>query len=187
MTSPLSSTTHLGLGAARVGPDSSLTFARTIQPGNRLVVTGAAYTEGSPVLAEAGLSFWTASDELITTEKKSPFSPSATYLDFFFFADVPEATDHLTLWIRNGAGGAVTVDDIGLIYVLPSADPDPPAPETGFENDTLAPWEAGGTATLSNDALTGFRSARLGVHLLPSPEPGHACRRDLALPRKLSQ
>lgn len=175
----ISPTTHLGLGAARVGPDSRLTFSRTIQPGNRLVVTGAAFTEGSPALAEAGLSFWTASDELITTEKVT-LSPSANFLDFFFFADIPEATDHLTLWIRNGSGGAVTVDDLGLIYVLPVADPDPPAPDTGFENDTLAPWEAGGTATLSNDALTGFRSARLGItsslHLSRATHAGETWR-----------
>lgn len=156
----LSSTTHLGQGAARLGENSELTFTRTILPGHRLVVTGAAYTEGSPTLARAGVSFRNAEKGLLSTQS-IPLATSPDYLDFFFFADIPEAADQVTLWIRCESGGTVTVDDIGMIYVQAAPDPDPPVPSTGFENETLAPWQPGGAVTLSTDAITGARSARL--------------------------
>jgi uncharacterized repeat protein (TIGR03806 family) len=158
----LSSIANLGQGAARVGEDSSITFTRPVGGGHRLVVTGAYFTTGDPVLSEAGLSFRTASGELITTEKIS-LPPSSTYRDFFFFADVPEAADHLDLWVQNGAGGEITIDDIGLIYVLPVPDPDPPAPDTGFEDNTFGSWESAGNVTLSDEALSGTKAAVFGT------------------------
>jgi uncharacterized repeat protein (TIGR03806 family) len=160
----LSALSHLGQGAARVGENSRIAFTRPVLPGNRLVVTGAYLTEGTPAFAEAGLSFLTASDELIATEKIT-LPPSATYRDFFFFADIPEAADHLDLWIRNGAGGSVTVDDIGLIYAASSSDPEsePRAPETDFEDGTLEPWQTVGTVTVSSEALSGATAAVLGM------------------------
>ncbi|MBL9160651.1 MAG: PQQ-dependent sugar dehydrogenase [Verrucomicrobiales bacterium] len=157
----LSNVAHLGQGAARVGASSSLTHTRSILPGYRLVMTGAAFTEGAPDLARAGVSFWTSQNQLITS-RSIPLSPFPTYLDFFFFADIPEAADYLTLWVRNDSNGAVTVDDIGLIYVQATPDPEPPAPDTGFENGSFAPWRAGGTVTISGDAISGAGSARLG-------------------------
>ena len=158
----LSALSHLGQGAARVGEDSSITFTRPVAGGHRLVVTGAYFTSGNPVLSEAGLSFRTAADELITTERIS-LPPSSTYRDFFFFADVPEAADHLDLRVQNESGGEITIDDIGLIYVLPAPDPDPPAPDTGFEDETFGSWESGGTVTLSDEALSGTKAAVFGT------------------------
>jgi len=157
----LSSVANLGQGAARVGEDSSITFTRPVAGGQRLVVTGAYFTAGNPALSEAGLTFRTASGELITTEKIS-LPPSSTYRDFFFFADIPEAADHLDLWVRNESGGEITIDDIGLIYDLPAPDADPPAPDTGFENGTIGPWRSGGSVTLSDEALSGTKAALLG-------------------------
>jgi hypothetical protein len=158
----LSPVAHLGQGAARIGENSGVSFTRSILPGHRLVVSGTAFTEGAPANVRAGVSFRTAGNQLISS-RSIPLPPSATYLDFFFFADIPEAADQLNLWVRNEAGGAVTIDDIGLIYVQTVPEPDPPASDTGFENESLVPWQPGGTVTVSGDAIAGTASARLGT------------------------
>lgn len=157
----VSTAAHLGQGAARIGPDSSATFARPVLPRTRLVMTGAYFTEGDPSAAVAGLSFWSPKGELVReTTKLLP--PSPGYLDFFFFADVPEGVDRLTMWVRNGTGGAVTIDDLGLVHVAPDPPLEPEGPDTGFESGDLGPWTPGGEVDLSANPRTGSKAARLG-------------------------
>ncbi len=156
----LSAASHLGEGAARIGPDSFAAFSRPILPGTRVVMTGACFTEGSPLHSEAGLSFRSAAGDFLG-EAKVSLPPSPVYQDFYFPAVVPEGTESLTMWVRNGAGGSITIDDLGLIYEPEPAIPEPPDPDTGFESGDLAPWRTGGSVRLDGAARSGVRAARL--------------------------
>jgi hypothetical protein len=150
---------HLGSGAARIGAGSSITFRRPLFPGTRVVMTGTRFTEGNPVAA-AGLSFWNADGERLL-DASIPLASTPVYEDFHFFANVPEGTAEVTMWIRNGPEGAVTVDDLGLIHVFEGPVPDPVGPDTGFEDGLPAPWAGNGSVTLTDEALSGTRAARL--------------------------
>jgi uncharacterized repeat protein (TIGR03806 family) len=155
----VSGISHLGSGAARIGAGSSITFRRPLFPGTRVVMTGTRYTEGNPVAA-AGLSFWNADGERLL-DASIPLASTPVYVDFHFFANVPEGTAEVTMWIRNGPEGVVTVDDLGLIHVFEGPVPDPAGPDTGFEDGLPPSWTGNGTVTLTDEALSGTRSARL--------------------------
>lgn len=151
--------THLGAGAARIGADSSITFRRTLLPGTRVVMTGTRFAEGSPA-ASAGLTFWNASGEPLT-DASIPLPPAAAYKDFHFFANAPEGTAEVTMWIRNGPGGAVTVDDLGLVYVLEGSASDPAGPDTGFEDGLPISWRRAGNVMITDDAPSGSKAVKL--------------------------
>lgn len=155
----VSGVTHLGAGAARIGADSSITFRRALLPGTRVVMTGTRFTEGVPS-ASAGLTFWNASGEPLTDASVS-LPPAATYTDFHFFANAPEGTAEVTMWIRNGPDGAVTVDDLGLIYVLEGPAPDPAGPDTGFEDGFPDSWNRSGNVAVTDEAPSGSKAVKL--------------------------
>jgi uncharacterized repeat protein (TIGR03806 family) len=157
-----SSAAQLGQGAARIGSLSSITFSREIRPETRLVMTGAAFTEGEGLQAEAGLSFWSDAGDFLG-DASVALAPSSSYRDFFFFADVPEGAERLTMWVRNRGEGAVTVDDLGLVHPPEDPAPDPLDPNTGFESGDLAPWAPSGPVDLVGAARSGTRAALLGL------------------------
>lgn len=155
----VSGITHLGAGAARIGADSSITFRRSLLPGTRVVMTGARISEGTPA-ASAGLTFWNSSGEPLT-DASIPLSPAEAYTDFHFFANAPEGTTQVTMWIRNGPDGAVTVDDLGLVYVREGPAPDPAGPDTGFEDGLPRSWHRAGNVTLTDEAPGGAKAVKL--------------------------
>ncbi len=174
----VSGITHLGSGAARIGAGSSITFRRPLFPGSpgrddgNPLHRGNAGGQGRPLLLECG-------GRMAHRRVGALVLLTSSYQDFHFFANTPEGTAQVTIWVRNDADGAVTVDDLGLVYVPESPGPAPRSPDTGFEDGFLEPWSGAGNRFIDGTAPSGTKAATLdgpgflGTTARPGPaKPG---------------
>ncbi len=111
-----------GSGAARLGGNSFIVQSFPGIPGERYLLSGHHLNSGAPTAPrEAGISFWSSTgqwlgDALVSLPDKT------TYTAFSVEGLVPAGAVSFSAWVWSGEGGNVTVDDLSLSLITPSAD-----------------------------------------------------------------
>lgn len=158
----VSSSAYRGLQSVTVGASTWLVQTIPVAGGANHLYSGWVRAVTAGVRAEAGLSFWDSQGNWVG-DRVLPLAPGAAWESFELAFTAPTSAVHVSVWILTEASGGVAVDDLAIRAGGPG---DPPAGLTnllengGFEAG-LAPWDRGGTVTVSDNARTGAGAAKL--------------------------
>jgi hypothetical protein len=108
----LSGNSASGGGAGQINASSFIVHNQAANAGDEYTFSGRYQTSGSGFY-EAGFTFWGAGGVLLGYGD-TVLPPSAGYSPFQVVETLPSQTVAISVWVYNGSGGSITVDDLVL-------------------------------------------------------------------------